>query len=675
MAGRFTVSAVFKAIDRWSKPIGKMRKATLRMTKRVGKGLKKIDKGFSAVTRGIKRAGVAITAFALAAGTAIKSVVGTGAEFEQAITNVGAVGLKSRDQIAALEKQALSLGESTKFTATEVAGAMEIMAKAGFKTEEILAGVPGVLDAAAASGSEIAEVADVVSSSLKGMGLATTEASRVSDVLALASSKTNSTIVSLGESMKNVASTARQLKVPFEDAVAGVALLQDVGLDASVAGSALNVMLTKLAKPPAAVAKQMKKFGISFKDAEGNMLPFQKVISNISEAAKKSGGNLDQVAFLADLVGLRGQKAASNLAKLFETGKLQELTEQLKNAEGTAAKMAALRMDTLTGDILKLEAATDGVKIALFNLEGGPLRGVIQGITEWIGANKGLIVSGVSEFIADLTEAMPEIVKWTKRIGRGLAVFFTLAAAVKVASAAVAVFNFLIALSPLGALAIAIVALGALFVIFWDEVVVLTRNAWTNMASFWTGAFDSLKSGLVAIGDFIIGFFEFLFPGISSMVVTMVKTVIDGWTQAFQFLATMFSDTVTVMGEFATQLIDAFEPVRAFFVELWSSIATGFKIIVEPILGVISNAVKDISGLVGIGRGTRESAATNRRGFAPSAAPQVVSPQERISREVSESISETNQSMSMVIKDESGRAQILSKPRNMSVELQQSGAT
>ena len=675
MAGRFTLEAVFKGIDRISAPVKKMGKGILRMTARSAKGLKKLNRGFSAVTQGIKKTGLAIGAAALAAGAAIKSIVSTGADFEQAITNVGAVGLQSRDQIAVLEKQALSLGESTKFTATEVAGAMEIMAKAGFKTEEILAGVPGVLDAAAASGSEIAEVADVVSSSLKGMGLATTEASRVSDVLALASSKTNSTIVSLGESMKNVASTARQLKVPFEEAVAGVALLQDVGLDASVAGSAMNVMLTKLAKPPAAVAKQMKKFGISFKDAKGDMLPFQKVIGNISEAAKKSGGNLDQVAFLADLVGLRGQKAASNLAKLFETGKLEELTNQLKNAEGSAAAMAAIRMDTLSGDLLKLEAATDGVKISLFNMEGGPLRGVIQGMTEWIGKNKEIILSGISEFIADMTEAMPTIVKWLGRIGRGLAVFFTLAAAVKIASAAVATFNFLMALNPLGALAIAIVVVAALFVIFWDDIVVFAKNAWTDITSFWMDAFDSLKTGLTAIGDFIIGFFEFLFPGITAFVVTMVNDVIAGWVTAFDFLGTMFEDTVSVMKGFATQVIEAFEPVRAFFVELWSNIAAGFNIIIAPILGVISNAVKDIGSLVGIGRGAREGAGTSRRGFANTGggASQVVSPQERISREVSESISESNQSSTLLIKDETGRAEFMSKPKNMSVQMQQSG--
>src|SRR5690606_28675336 len=107
------------------------------------------------------------------------------------------------------------LGATTKFTATEAAEAMEIMARAGFKNEEILAGVGGVLDAAAASGLEMAEVSNHVSNVLKGMGLEASQATRVADVLALASARTKSSIGSLGESMKNVASTARQFNIPL----------------------------------------------------------------------------------------------------------------------------------------------------------------------------------------------------------------------------------------------------------------------------------------------------------------------------------------------------------------------------------------------------------------------------------------------------------------------------
>jgi TP901 family phage tail tape measure protein len=390
------------------------------------------DKGASSLKR------MAVAAGAVAAATAAmaaKEIFQVGSGFEQAITNVAAVGLQTRQQIASLEAEAKRLGATTKFTATEAADAMEIMARAGFKNEEILAGVGGVLDAAAASGLEMAEVSNHVSNVLKGMGLEATDATRVADVLALASARTNSSIGSLGESMKNVASTARQFKIPLEDVVAGVALLQDVGLDASVAGSAMNTMLTKMAAPTSAIKAQMKELGVTFEDAHGNMLPLSEVLKQLAAGTSKTGGNMKQVAFLAELVGLRGQKAAANLANLFESGKFNTLVKELEDAEGSAKKMADIKMDTLQGDITLLGSAIDAVKVSLFETQSGPLRELVQDMTKWVSENEALIKSKFVGWINTIKDNFEGIVFWLKAIGVGLGVWYTYSVVVAVATA------------------------------------------------------------------------------------------------------------------------------------------------------------------------------------------------------------------------------------------------
>jgi TP901 family phage tail tape measure protein len=278
------------------------------------------------------------------------------------------------------------------------------MARAGFKNHEIMTGVGGVLSAAAASGLEMAEVADVVGSSIQGMGLQASDAGRVADVLTVASARTKSTIGSLGESMKNLAPVARQMGVSFEEAVASVALLQHVGQDASEAGTATATMLTKLAAPSAAVAAKMKQLGVAFQDAAGNALPLPDILANFDKAAKSAGGNMEVVAFFSELVGLRGQRAALGLKEMFASGALSSLTEELQDAAGAAKTMADLRMDTLLGDFTLLGSAVDGVKVALFGLEGGGLRKVVQRMTEWVSANKTLIVSKVAKFLQQTKE-------------------------------------------------------------------------------------------------------------------------------------------------------------------------------------------------------------------------------------------------------------------------------
>lgn len=406
MAEWFSVGAALKARDGLSRVVVRMSRTWTRSMKRMDRSTALVNRGVNRLGGSLKRVATATAAAAgvaaAGAGLVAKSVVASGAEFEAAIAGVGSVMLKTKDQIADLEAKALELGKTTKFTASEAAGAMEIMARAGFKNQEILSGVDGVLAAAAASGLEIAEVADHVSNALKGMGLEASEAGRVADVLALASSRTNSSIGSLGESIRNVASTARQLNIPLEDVVSSVALLQDVGLDASVAGSAFNTMLTKMAKPPAHIAAKMKELGISFKDAKGNMLPLGDVLRQLSDATEKVGGNFDQVSFLADLVGLRGQKAAANLKDLFAAGKVTALSDELRDAAGSAEKMAALKMNNLIGDWTLFGSAVDGLKVALFNLEKGPLRGFVQSMTKWVSLNTDQIVDKVSDAFAGL---------------------------------------------------------------------------------------------------------------------------------------------------------------------------------------------------------------------------------------------------------------------------------
>lgn len=401
MAGKFSIEAIFSGKDGLSRLVSRMAGATHGAFSRMGSGLAKLDERMSRMVASSGRAALALGAIGVATGGALAFVGQAGLDFEEAISAVGAVSLKTRGEIADLEAEAIRLGATTKFSATEVAQAMETMGRAGFENAEVLAGIPGILAATAAEGGEIAEIAGHVSNVLKGMGLATTETDRVADVLTLASAKTNSSISSLGESMKNLAPVARQMGVPLEQAVASVALLQDVGLDASEAGTATATMLTQLAKPMDRVAARMTELGIAFKDAHGNTLPFTDILANFDKAAKKAGGSMDVIAFFADLVGLRGQKAALNLKEAFASGTFAGLVTELDSAAGSAEKMATLRMNNLKGDLETLGGAVDSLKIALFNTESGALRGIVRGMGEWIDANTELITMGFVQFMED----------------------------------------------------------------------------------------------------------------------------------------------------------------------------------------------------------------------------------------------------------------------------------
>lgn len=403
MAGRFSVDAVFRGVDHFSRTFVRMSANTSRFSRSLHRGLAGIEGvtgrvvgGFGRIIRYASLAGTAM------AGLAARDIVKTGMDFEAQMSAVGAVMLKTREEIGALTAEAKRLGATTKFTATEAAAGMEIMAKAGYKERDILTGISGVLNAAAASGQDLAETADHVSNVLKGMGMATSEAGKVADVLALASSRTNSTIGSLGESMKNVSAIARQLNIPLEQVVAAVASLQDVGLDASVAGTATATMLTKLASPSDALRAKLKGMGVAFEDAKGNMLPFPAVLANLAKMADKAGGNAKQLAAFAELMGLRGQKAGLQLQDLARKGKLEALVAELEKAAGVAEEMAKLRLDNLAGDVTLFRSALSAVEIKLFGVKDGALRGIVQRAREWLTVNEDIIAQDFGYWVDQL---------------------------------------------------------------------------------------------------------------------------------------------------------------------------------------------------------------------------------------------------------------------------------
>jgi TP901 family phage tail tape measure protein len=441
MAGRFSIEAVFKAIDKFSAPVAKMSGVADRMARKARSGIGATNRVVDKIAGGMKDSALAFGAASVVAGAAVLGVAKTGADFEQSIVNVGAVMGKSRSQIQDLEKEAMRLGVVTQFSSSEVADAMEMMARKGFDSKEILQGIPGVLNAVAASGEGMAEVSTVVGSAIRGFGLEAGAASHVADILAFSAEKTGARITEMGEALSIAAPTAKTLGVSIEDTAAAVGLLQKMGIDASTAGTATATMLAKITKPSKDAAEQMAHLGIKFKDAKGNMLPFRDVLGQFVKAGDKAGGNMNRMAFFAELVGLRGDKAAIALSDMSKSGDFDKLAQSLQKVDGYSEKVAKLRMDTTKGSWKLLTSTVEVLETRLFNLKSGAIKGVIDQTNAWIAANQDLIVQKVQDTIKDVADNLPKIEMWLKRIGIALAVFAAFAIATKVAMFATLAFE------------------------------------------------------------------------------------------------------------------------------------------------------------------------------------------------------------------------------------------
>ncbi|WP_443726090.1 phage tail tape measure protein, partial [Ruminococcus callidus] len=184
-----------------------------------------------------------ITAGVTALGTL---AVKTGADFDSAMSKVAAVSGATGEELDALRDKARDMGSKTKFSASEAAEAMNYMAMAGWKTEDMLSGIEGIMNLAAASGEDLATTSDIVTDALTAFGLTAADSGHFADVLAAASSNANTNVSMMGETFKYAAPVAGALGFSVEDTAQAIGLMANAGIKSTQAGTSHRSILTAL---------------------------------------------------------------------------------------------------------------------------------------------------------------------------------------------------------------------------------------------------------------------------------------------------------------------------------------------------------------------------------------------------------------------------------------------
>lgn len=367
-------------------------------------------------------------AFAAAGAGAIaftKAALSAGVEFDSAMSRVKAISGANADEFEDLREKALYMGRTTKFTATEAAEALNYMAMAGWKTDEMLAGLEGIMNLAAAGGEELGTTSDIVTDALTAFKLSAADAGHFADVLAAASSNSNTNISMMGETFKYVAPVAGTLGYNIEDTAIAIGLMANSGIKASMAGTSLRSFLTRLAKPTKESAAAMEALGISLDDGEGNMLSLMDVmkelrsgfneglmisadelnasIADLNEQLDKGAMSQEEydsemesltqraygakAAVMAQFAAmLGGQRAMSGLLAIVNaTDKdFADLTESIYGAAGATETMKNIMLDNLGGDVTLLQSAWSGFLIQFSDKLAPEIRKVVPRITEAI---------------------------------------------------------------------------------------------------------------------------------------------------------------------------------------------------------------------------------------------------------------------------------------------------
>ena len=354
--------------------------------------------------------GTAATGITALGGAAIK----VGSDFEAGMSQVQAVSGASGEELEKLKEKAKEMGASTKFSATESAEALNYMAMAGWKTEDMLGGIEGIMNLAAASGEDLATTSDIVTDALTAFGMSASDSTHFADILAAASSNANTNVGMMGETFKYVAPLAGALGYSAEDTATAIGMMANAGIKGSQAGTSLRSIMTRLAKPTKDSQMAMDALGLSITDSSGKMKPLSEVIGDMRRSF--AGLTEDEKANYAAMLG--GQEAMSGLLAVVNASDadFEKLSGAINNCNGSAAEMAEIMQDNLQGQITILQSGLEGLGVSLYETMQGTAKDVVkeaQGMVQQLqdafneGGFEGL-VGAVGNVLAQIVQRIAE---------------------------------------------------------------------------------------------------------------------------------------------------------------------------------------------------------------------------------------------------------------------------
>ena len=195
-----------------------------------------------------------------------------------------AISGASGEDLEKLKNKAKEMGATTKFSATESAEALNYMAMAGWKTEDMLGGLEGVMNLAAASGEDLATASDIVTDAMTALGMQASEAGHFSDVLAAAASNANTSVGGMGETFKYAGAMAGTLGYSVEDVALATGLMANAGIKGTMAGTSLNSIMTRLSTNTNGARDAIEELGVAFFNEDGSARSLTDVMGELREA-------------------------------------------------------------------------------------------------------------------------------------------------------------------------------------------------------------------------------------------------------------------------------------------------------------------------------------------------------------------------------------------------------
>lgn len=537
------------------------------------------------------------------------AAVKTAADFDSAMSKVAAVSGATGSDFDSLRDKAREMGAKTKFSATEAADAMNYMAMAGWKTEDMLSGIEGVMYLAAASGEDLATTSDIVTDALTAFGLTAADSGHFADVLAAASSNANTNVSMMGETFKYCAPVAGALGFSVEDTAEAIGLMGNAGIKASQAGTSMRSIMTNLTGDVKLSGAAIGDVTIATTNADGSM----RSLSSILADCRVAFGGMTEAEKANNAEALVGKNAMSGFLALMNAAPedIEKVSGAVNNCKDAAKNMADTMQDNLEGQLTILKSQLQELAISFGDLLMPAVRSIVSGLQGMVNVLNAMpdgvkrVIMIVALLAAALGPVLIIIGKTLSAIGTIMTWAPKLAGAISAVKGAFAALRATMMANPIAIVIAAIAALVAAFIYLWNtneefrqfwirlwnEIKEVAVQVWTAVSQFLVSAWNGIRTVITTVMNAIRTVISTVWNGIR----TIISTVLNGIRGTVNSVWNGIRNTIfSVVNGIKNTVSSAFNA-------MWSGIRGTISGIYNTIRDGLGNAVNYITGLASAG--------------------------------------------------------------------------
>ena len=505
--------------------------------------------------------------------------VKTAADFDSAMSQVGAVSGATGSELEALRDKAREMGSKTKFSASEAAEAMNYMAMAGWKTSDMLSGIEGIMNLAAASGEDLASTSDIVTDALTAFGLTAADSGHFADILAAASSNANTNVSMMGETFKYCAPIAGALGFSAEDTAEAIGLMGNAGIKSTQAGTALRTIMSNLSGEVKICGSSIGEVTIATTNADGSM----RDLSSILADCRTAFGGLSESEKAAAAEALVGKNAMSGFLALMNAAPadIEKVSSAIANCDGKSAEMAATMQDNLAGQLTILKSQLEELAISFGEILMPAIRQIVTWVQGFVDKLNGMdegtknTIVTIGLLAAAIGPVLIIIGKVVSAVGCIMTFIPTLIGGISSIGGGLSALWGILAANPVTLVIAAIAALIAIFVALWNNC--------EGFREFWINLWNVIKDAAVAVWNGLKDFFSNIWNAITGAAQTIWNGLKDFFSGLWEGIKNIFQ---TVLDVIKALIVARFE--------FYKTIITTVLNVIQTVVSTVWNAIKTV---------------------------------------------------------------------------------